>query len=305
MPLFKLTKSSGRTFRGKTGGGLYAFTTFTFTNAGITGSAGPSLANCLSSYSTASYPWLNDTSFFNVTLSGFQQWKCPQTGLYRLRAAGAASAGANSNSSAGIIVECTTTLTQGTVYTIAVGQMGIKPSISSSGGGGTFMVQGANPPGGTPIIIAGGGGGVHNLIVSGSGNALSGTSGGTSTCNTGTGGTSGNGGYGSSNGWGGGGGGFISNGTNAAYCNDTFGRGWNSNLQGGGTCNNTTGGFGGGGGTHGNSGGGGGGGGYSGGGGSNQDSSYVAAGGGGSYGITTLSTIGYNTSHGYLTIEKL
>ena len=74
--------------------GLYTFTSFTFTSAGVTGRTGPTLSNCLSSYNTTTYPWLNNTSFFNV-VGGFQYWTVPKTGSYVIEASGAMGGGTN------------------------------------------------------------------------------------------------------------------------------------------------------------------------------------------------------------------
>ena len=49
---------------------LYTFTTHTFTNAGVTGSAGPTLAQCKTAYSASS--WTQNSSFFNMTVNGIQ-----------------------------------------------------------------------------------------------------------------------------------------------------------------------------------------------------------------------------------------
>ena len=52
------------------GGGLYPFTAFLFQTTNLRGYRGPTRAQCLAFYNTTTYPWLNDTSFFNVTTSG-------------------------------------------------------------------------------------------------------------------------------------------------------------------------------------------------------------------------------------------
>ena len=295
---------------------LYAFTAFTFTNANTSGVTGPTLSSCLAAYNTGANTWLSNTAYFNVVRAGFQRWTCPATGTYVVRCAGAQGGVAGSNDyGRGIDVQVTVTLTQGVVYTIAVGQQGSR-STSGGGGGATWFVQGDPATStATAICVAGGGGGTVDANA-GSGMAVGDgrnlTSGANSLCASGTGGTNGSGGTGSNNGWGGGGGGFTSNGTQAVnasgYGYSGLGYGWRDTstpLQGGNTATTATGGFGGGGGTHGNTGGGGGGGGYSGGGGSNQNQSPNIGGGGGSYGISALTTNGYRQGHGFCTVTKI
>lgn len=294
---------------------LYAFTSFTFTNAGATGVSGPTLSNCLTAYNTGTNTWLNNTAYFNVTRTGFQRWTCPATGTYIVRCAGAqGGTGSSGTYGRGIDVQVTVTLTKGVIYTIAVGQQGGR-NTSGGGGGGTWFIQGdPATTTATAICVAGGGGGSldGNAASTGVGDGRYVTSGGNSLCGSGTGGIDGAGGTGSNNGWGGGGGGFISNGTAAAnasgYGYSGLGYGWRDTstpLQGGNTATTATGGFGGGGGTHGNTGGGGGGGGYSGGGGSNQNQSPNMGGGGGSYGISALTVNGYRLGHGFCTVTKV
>jgi len=289
-------------------GDLYSFSSFTFTNGVTTGQNGPTSFSSISSYTSQS--WYS--TYFSVS-SGIQYWYAPTTGSYTIRAAGAAGQGGYySNRCRGIIIESTITLTKGMLYRILVGQMGTVYSTGSGGGGGgTFMTEYYWDP----IIIAGGGGGArysydpYNTTYSSS-NGQSGTSGSNSSDGSGTGGSSGNGGTGSNNGWGGGGGGLYGNGTAAFQASGSGYSGLGYGLMSGGgiggnTATSAYGGFGGGAGTHGNTGGGGGGGGYSGGGGSNQSSSDTIAGGGGSYSQTAITEIGYNQSHGYLTVTKV
>ena len=72
-------------FKGKTWGypGLYTFSSHTFTNCGVTGRYGPTLAQCKASYSPA---WTDDTSYFNVVTQGIQEWKVPATASYTIDA---------------------------------------------------------------------------------------------------------------------------------------------------------------------------------------------------------------------------
>ena len=106
-------------------------------------------------YSGAS--WAQNTEFFNMTKQGIQEWKVPTTGSYTIRAAGAAG-GNPGTYSRGIDISTTTTLTQGEIIKILVGQQGVfvpDYGFPGGGGGGTFVVRETK----TPIIVAGGGGG--------------------------------------------------------------------------------------------------------------------------------------------------
>jgi hypothetical protein len=147
---------------------LYDFNTFTFTNATAIGNNGPYLANCLSSYDTTTYPWLNNTAYFNMTTRGVQLWTVPVSGNYRITAAGAS--GGNNNVAVtkilggfGALITNEVTLTQGDVIAIVVGQKGTDRTIttgtnynSGSGGGGTFVYRTSDN---LYYVAAGGGGG--------------------------------------------------------------------------------------------------------------------------------------------------
>ena len=74
------------------GGDLYAFSSFTFTNAGQTGRTGPSLAQCQSAYSGEAFL----SGFFTMTTTGYQKWTVPRTGDYTFIVKGAES-GASTN----------------------------------------------------------------------------------------------------------------------------------------------------------------------------------------------------------------
>jgi Concanavalin A-like lectin/glucanases superfamily len=183
---------------------LYSFTSFTFTNAAITGRTGPTLANCLSSYNTVTYPWLNNTAYFNVVTQGIQLWTVPATGNYRITAIGAAGGSGYTGygygqAGLGARMVSTFSLTSGQKLKILVGQQGTSSTTNScgqdaGGGGGSFVATEA----GAALLVAGGGGGAGsngqgreltliNAPDSQSGNKGSGTTGG-------AGGTSGNGG---------------------------------------------------------------------------------------------------------------
>ena len=306
---------------------LYSFSSHTFTSCGASGRSGPTLAQCKSAYSAAS--WAKNINYLNVS-GGIESWTAPATGVYEITAAGAVGIGDNKARGLGAIIQARVTLTKGSVYRILVGQAGSNGSGGSGGGGGgTFFTDAVN----NPIVIAGGGGGATFGI--GTNSTLNGqttTSGATNSDASTSGGT--NGGGGSSSTYTGGGAGLTGNGAvpSSASANN-YGGNSLSFVNGGtgGPTNNTAfGGFGGGGGTHGNTGGGGGGGGYSGGaGGPNYTGPHNGGGGGsfviagatniatsnGSYagsnsGITNLNQ--YNgtyesstISHGYLTITNL
>jgi hypothetical protein len=271
--------------------GLYSFTGHTFTNCGTTGSSGPSLANCQSSYSSAA--WASNLSYFTVS-SGIQRWTAPYTGQYQILAAGAVGVGGAKVAGRGAKIQATVTLTQGVSYKILVGQAGTNGTGGSGGGGGaTFLTDASNGA----IVVAGGGAGAlgGTLGNSARADAQTTTSGSISSDNTGAAGTNGGGGGGSTSGWGSGGGGINGNGTGSSGCSTSYGYSFANGGAGGSACSGGLGGFGGGGGTHGNTGGGGGGGGYSGGGGSDQGTN-ANGGGGGSYVIAGAVSIG--TSNG-------
>jgi hypothetical protein len=145
---------------------LYSFTTITFNNAGATGNQGPFLANCLSTYDTVTNSWLNDTAYFNVVTRGIQIWTVPETGNYRITAAGAAGGNnipGNIRGGFGALITTEVTLTRGDKLAIVVGQKGadrntgpISPFFGGSGGGGTFVYRENDI---LYYVVAGGGGG--------------------------------------------------------------------------------------------------------------------------------------------------
>jgi len=144
---------------------LYSFTTFTFTNAGITGRTGPTLANCLASYNTVANPWLTNTAFFNVITSGYQLWTVPATGSYQIEARGASgAAGQAGTRGVGAFTRGTFSFTQGLKINVGAGQLGTGATTQcgsvyvSGGGGGCSFVLSEDLL--TIFMIAGGGGGV-------------------------------------------------------------------------------------------------------------------------------------------------
>lgn len=297
------------------GDALFSFTTFTFTNVNITGQNGPTLANCLSVYDTATNPWLNNTSYFNVVTQGIQLWTVPKSGSYTITAKGARGGTGSIGTSLAASCTGTFTLVQGDIIKIMVGQAGVSntsgcSTARGSGGGGTFVTTNAN----SPLIVAGGGGGVSANNSNTLYNANpSNTSGNAGQDGGGAGGTGGGGG-GYSGGCvvgGPGGGGLNSDGTITTGYASSAGKAFVNGGQGGtgfldsGGSGPLNGGFGGGGGASTYMGGGGGG--YSGGGGggvvSCSCSLIGAGGGGGSYNNGTSQTNTTSTdTHGSVII---
>lgn len=302
---------------------LYSFTSFTFTSGGVSGYTGPSLSTLLASYNTSLNPWLNNTSYFTMSVNGIQEWTVPQTGTYRILAVGG-SGGIHGGSyfpafpGAGAQIQADVSLTQGEKIYIVVGQRPTSTTSSpyngAGGGGGTFLYRGASASagiGGSELVMVAGGGG-------GTGHGSSGTTGGngkggSSTNNSNEsginesfginprtgGGSAGNfgisqGGRSStvdSYGFGGGGAGWTGNGQDA---NNSTGRGGTRFIGGTSEDGDTMyGGFGGGGGSGGNGNSGGGGGGYTGGGGGNgwNNVRFGGGGGGGSFVIAGATNV--------------
>ncbi len=155
--------------------GLYSFTTYTFSSCGAKGRLGPTIQQCRSTYNTS---WAQNTSFFNMTSQGIQEWTVPITGRYWITAAGAAGGFEilpgpfnqvqNPTRGYGATLSASFSLNQGQKIYILVGQAGgvgttlvndINRLLSFSGGGGSFVATGNNVSTSTPLIIAGGGGG--------------------------------------------------------------------------------------------------------------------------------------------------
>ena len=162
--------------------------TFTFTNAGATGSVGPTQTMVNTTYSNTSLNGL-------VTVSlGIQSFTIPSTGNYRIEAVGAAG-GTQSYSPGypgglGASMRGEFTFTTGTVLKILVGQRGEDTRVNTEdnaapgGGGGSFVYIIATSS--VPLIAAGGGGGggrnpgaLHAAITTSANWAFSGGAGGT------------------------------------------------------------------------------------------------------------------------------
>ncbi len=290
------SKKAGLYFALVLTGALNAQVTYTFTNAGATGTAGPTQTQINSAYA------LTNLNGQVVSTAGIQTWTVPTTASYSILIAGAGAEGGS-----GRIVSLNYALTAGQVLKILVGQMGTttQPGTGSGGGGGSFVCFNNN----TIIGIAGGAGGFQNATTADP--ASNGTSGG------GVGGSNGNGGTGGTNGPGGAGAGYSGNGALGSVNTIAFSF-LNGGLggQGGGGFNGCDGGFGGGGGAFLNNLAGiylrsGAGGGYSGGGGSTYGGTAFSNGGGA--GSPTLSpsgtslnyNVGLNAGQGYVIVTLL
>ena len=165
---------------------LYTFTTHTFTHCSGDTRYGPQLGDALSAYGNIS-PW-NNTNLFNITTRGFQLWKVPETGTYRITAYGAkggeesTSAGSYNNTPGnGAYVRADIALTLNTQVVFIVGQ---KPPQSTdnyrsgSGGGATWVLKDGTYTNNADVyMVAGGGGGAgprhFNAGTSGSANGSS------------------------------------------------------------------------------------------------------------------------------------
>ena len=242
----------------------YPFTSHTFTPCGASGTTGPALSTCQSSYGPSG--WWQTPQFYDVQ-AGIQIWTVPKNGSYMVSARGAG----NGASCQPTTATSTVTLAAGDRIKILVGQRGT----GMGAGGGSFVTQIDN----TPIAVGGGVGGGSSV---GYCNANTGTTGRTADGgSSAAGGAGGQGGQGAAS-YGSGGGGLYSGGGQGGYVNDIAGAGFTGGGAGG-TGYSVSGGFGGGagGGQGGHYGGGGG---YSGGGGSGNGGSGTG-GGGGSYTI--------------------
>jgi hypothetical protein len=314
---------------------LFAFSSHTFTNAGVTGREGPSLAQARSAYSATS--WAN--TFLNMSTNGIQKWTVPVAGTYRILAVGAVGGRAGDNAiwGYGASMQGDFTLAAGEEVNIVVGQGGVgTPSngLNMAGGGGGGTAVWTTAASSEPLIVAGGGAGGTDSPTNRSGrhsriSAVTSTTAQPGTRDDGS--TRGSGGSGGNGGSVEGsiatskpsaGAGFKTNGGangegNPSYAIKTDARGGlcganndSRNNNGGSALH---GGFGGGGGSHGWYGCSGGGGGYSGGG-AGDDNPRVCGGGGGSYnaGTNQTNTADANTANssgigaaGYVTITKL
>lgn len=287
---------------------LYDFTTFTFTNAGLTGANGPTLTQVQTAYSSAL--WTQNTDYLNMIVQGLQEWTVPANGTYKIEAAGASGYSYSSNSPSNrAIMSGDFNLNQGDHIIIAIGQNPVTTS-PGNGGGGSFVVKKDNSSANysastwTPLVIAGGGGAKDDRYPSNFTDADATTAQegkGTTQYPAATTGYGGNG----TTGNGGAGGGYLTNGY-AAPNNGGYGflgglTYPSTNSLVGGTSGSIEGGFGGGGCTTDDQGAAGGG--YTGGAGTSEDANGA---GGSSYNIGANQINTANTTgSGYVTITKL
>jgi len=158
----QLTGFNTPVFTGGGGGGgppLYAFTTFTFTNAATTGRIGPTLATLLASYNTAANTWLNNTAYYNVdaTFRGYQLWTVPVSGNYQFQVRGASSGSGNSKGAAALIT-ATLNLNQNDKIWIICGQRFNSNTEVGEGGSWVVLSNAGAVAGSTALIVAGGAG---------------------------------------------------------------------------------------------------------------------------------------------------
>jgi hypothetical protein len=275
---------------------LYAFTSWTFTNAGVTGRNGPNITQVRSAYSSES--WTQNNDYLSMTVAGMQDWTVPQSGNYQIEAFGAAgTSGGSGPGGLGARMRGDFSLNRGEVIRILVGQT---PSGDARGGGGSFVVASPYNTLASARIVAGGGGGadLDGSSNSAGGAGQTGTTGQNSQATNGgnTGGSNGAGGGSAGGSDGGGGGGFTGNGggTNPGFSFTSGGLGSSNNA-----------GFGGGGGVN-NAGGGGGG--YSGGAGGRDGSGGLGGGGGAgsvNNGTNQSNSAGARSGNGQVIITRL
>lgn len=133
----------------------------------------PTKTQLLARYDTSTYPWLNDTSIYNVS-SGVQTYVIQEDGNYKITAKGAPtyidSSWSNTTQGRGAVMQATFTLTASTTLKILVGQRG-EPFLTSygtpspsgnrtSGGSGASAVWITDSSTHYPLIIAGGASGL-------------------------------------------------------------------------------------------------------------------------------------------------
>ena len=162
---------------------LYSFTSHTFTPAGATGRNGPTLTQCRNAYNVT---WDTNTSFFNITTQGIQQWTVPATRTYTITCKGASGGQFGGGATEGFpgggaTMTATFSLTQGTILNIVVGQ---KPTTyygsgwqGSPGGGASWVYTGSIGGSGLLMVAGGGGGTGHGSGTLYAGNGRGGNSG--------------------------------------------------------------------------------------------------------------------------------
>ncbi|QQX78099.1 MULTISPECIES: HYR domain-containing protein [Aequorivita] len=182
--------------------------TYTFSNAGASGSYGPTQSQV-----NAAYTGTTLEGQVTINTQGIQEWTVPANGEYRIQVIGAT--GGNQNEPIVSVghpanISGDFTLTAGETLKIIVGQHGHLGSTRPGwgGGGGSFVAQADN----TPLAVAGGCGSGHTSLTN---EGLT-----VQNANTGTSGKNGSGGtgtwpdgYGATGGQGGDGAGLLGNGT--------------------------------------------------------------------------------------------
>lgn len=140
---------------------LFAFSSFTFTNAGLQGRVGPTRSQ-LGSSGYSSENWY--ASYFAMEINGIQEWTVPETATYRINcygAQGGAAGDASGDGGHGARMQGDHALTSGQVLRIVVGQKGdnsgTQARTSTGGGGASAVWLKANDT--EPLVVAGGGGG--------------------------------------------------------------------------------------------------------------------------------------------------
>lgn len=323
MPFMNSARSSfGAQGRKNTPWRAFVFSSYTFTNAGISGINGPTLAQCRTAYAATS--WAN--TYLNMTTQGIQRWTVPSSGWYNITAAGAKGGDYSSYiGGSGRVISGKVYLFGNETINIVVGQMGSSSYGSGAGGGGaSFVYRGSDTSTSESNLLfaaAGGSGALQGgSPVSGdtapaSTDPTYGKSGGSSNsfstsfglASSGAGGT-----LNPHNNYGGGpGAGFFGQGpeprqtagnqTGGGYSGKSASSGW---LGGARYSEGGEGGFGGGGSAANNCGGTGGGAGYNGG---SGQTCYCVSGAGGSKWGSSVSNgqfLGTNGGHGYVTIAK-
>ncbi len=161
--------------------GLYEFSSHTFTNAGMSGREGPSLATLTGHADYSSAGWRTNTNFFvlgndsnGTDRDGYQLWTVPADATYKIIATGASGAAYNNvNNGYGGKIEARFTLTKGTKLLLIVGQSATAPTTNSIGGGGGGASWVLHPSGSNEYssgrsraiyMIAGGGGGGMSAV---------------------------------------------------------------------------------------------------------------------------------------------
>ncbi|CAN2191035.1 Fibronectin type III [Candidatus Nanopelagicaceae bacterium] len=153
----------------------YAATTYSFTNAGITGPIGPTQAQITSAYSGTSL-----AGNVTITTQGIQEWLVPNSGSYSFTVVGAHGAastqGSNTRGGRSVRITATKSLTAGTKLFIVVGQAGTANANHGGGGGASFVRIGTGNDN-SNLIVAGGGGGTRQDASANGGDASTSTSG--------------------------------------------------------------------------------------------------------------------------------